>query len=76
METTGQKNCLGPPQTIRDEGEVLKEFIERLKLEVKLPEIYTLAGFIVKVREILNAAEFQYRLREMQKAIPYDSADD
>jgi len=62
-----KKGGLGPPQKIPDEGEVLQQFIERLRNEVKLPEVYTLIGLAAKLKEILQDVNHAITWREIQK---------
>jgi len=62
METAGKKNYLGPPQTIRDEGEELKEIIDGLDLS----GIYTLQGLITKLEEVLADVKKLVAFRRFQ----------
>ena len=64
METTGKKNCFGPPQTIRDEGEELKECLDCLNLE--LSQVYTLLGLSVKLENALNDVKRRIAFRNLQ----------
>ena len=62
-----KKSILGPPQKMRDEGEALQEFFERLRKEVKLPEVYTLVGLAAKLKEMLRDVNHAIMTRELQK---------
>lgn len=61
---------------MREEADVLNEYIERLKEEVKPPDVYTLDGLIAKMEAILADAKKDAAFRRAQKATPYDPDDD